>query len=148
SNEALTSYLNKHKKQFQVKANRSIEFVTFDAIASSEDSSRTFDRINSLKAQMDTLAQEDISGFIARNSETPFTDRYIPVSMIQSSAKGHLLNLGIGETYGPYFENDKVVYAKNLGSKKVYDSVEIQQLLVNNQNLSDSAAQFKADSIE
>lgn len=148
NNEDLNKYLTKHKEQFQVKANRTIEFVSFDAVASSEDSAKIFDRMDALKAQMDTLDQDEIPGFIGRSSETPFADRYIPESMIQSSVKENILELAPGETYGPYFENNQLIYAKFLGSKNVYDSIEIQQLLVNSQGISDSAAHFKVDSIE
>src|SRR5699024_558032 len=95
-----------------------------------------------------TTSNSTIDGFITRNSETPFIDRYLPESMIQSSVKNQLLSLPQGSVYGPYYDGNSVVYAKKLGSKTVADTAQIQQVLVSNRMFPDSIAQFKVDSLK
>ncbi len=146
--EELQQYLNEHEKLYQVEASRSIEYVSFEAVPSAEDSANILSNIAELKKQFDTLGKEEISGFLSRNSETPFVNRYIPESMLQSSVKETLLALPEGAIYGPYFENGLVAYAKKIGSKQIADSVVIQQLLISNQLVPDSVARFRVDSIE
>ncbi len=146
--EELQQYLNTHEKLYQVEASRSIEYISFEAIPSAEDSANILSNIAALKQQFDTLPDADIPGFLSRNSETPFVNRYIPESMLQSAVKEELLALPKGEIYGPYFENGLVTYAEKIDSKQIADSVVIQQLLISNQLVPDSVAQFRIDSIK
>ncbi len=147
TDQDLQNYLNEHKKQFHIDANRTIEYVSFNVIPSAKDSATILGRLEKLKSGLDTTSNSTIDGFITRNSETPFIDRYLPGSMIQSSVKNQLLSLPQGSVYGPYYEGNYVAYAKMLGSKTVADTAQIQQVLVSNRMFSDSIAQFKVDSL-
>lgn len=146
--EELQQYLDAHQDMYQVEAGRSIEYVTFKSVPSAKDSTKILSSIAELSNRFDSLEAEKISGFITRNSETAYLDRFVPESMIQSSVKEELLVLPEGEVYGPYFENGLVAYAKKLGSKQIADTVNIQQLLISNQLVPDSVAKFRIDSIK
>ena len=147
SQQELQQYLDAHSKSYQVEAGRSIEYVSFAAVPSPEDSAEILGNLKSLKSELDTIDQEGLSGFLTRNSETPYTDRFIPESMLQSAEKDALVALPDGEVFGPYFDNSFVVYAKKIASKEVADSIAVQQLLISNQQLPDSSARFLADSL-
>lgn len=144
----LQDYLDSHQKMFQQEASVDIEYVSFDAIPSSKDSTAILKRIHELKSQLDTLSSDEIPGFISRNSETDFYPGYIPGSMIQSEEKDSILSLQKGEIYGPYYQNGLVAYAKMLDKKTIPDTVKAQQLFLSTQQISDSTAKQKIDSIE
>jgi parvulin-like peptidyl-prolyl isomerase len=146
--DELQSYLDAHQALFQQQASRSIEYVSFEAIPTAQDTVAIMKQINSLKAQMDTLPVSDVPAFITRNSETKFYDGFIPGSMIQSSAKDSLLTMPVGGLIGPYFDKGMISYARMLAKKTIPDTVDIQQLLISTQVVPDSTAKRRIDSIE
>ncbi len=148
SNEELQAYLNEHSKLYQVEASRSLEYVSFDIVPSPEDSARILGGLKELVPQFDTVSSTNMPGFLTRNSESQYTDRYIPGSLLQSSVENELIALPEGKVYGPYFDNGMVVYARKMGEKKIADTVDVQQLLISTQITPDSTARFRVDSIK
>lgn len=143
----LNAYIQEHKALFEVKENRRIEYVAFNALASATDSALARTEFEKLRAELDTTP--DVAGFIKLNSELPYYDGYAPRNTIQVPAKDSIIDLPIGKTYGPYQDNNLLVYAKVIDRKTLPDTVKIRQILVAIQpGVSDSVAKSRADSLE
>jgi peptidyl-prolyl cis-trans isomerase D len=143
----LNAYIQEHKALFEVKENRRIEYVAFNALASAADSALARTEFEKLRAELDTTP--DVAGFIKLNSELPYYDGYAPRNTIQVPAKDSIIDLPIGKTYGPYQDNNLLVYAKVIDRKTLPDTVKIRQILVAIQpGVSDSVAKSRADSLE
>lgn len=143
----LNTYIQEHKALFEVKENRKIEYVAFNALASAADSTLALTEFEKLRAELDTTP--DVAGFIKLNSELPYYDGYAPRNTIQVPAKDSIIDLPVGKTYGPYQDNNLLVYAKVIDRKTMPDTVKIRQILVAVQpGVSDSVAKKRADSLE
>lgn len=148
SDAEMQQYITDHKALFQQQASRSIEYVSFDAVPTPQDSAAILKGINDLKSQFDTVSAANMPAFITRNSESSFYDGYIPGSMIQLPNKDAVLALNPGQTYGPFYMNGMVAYAKMIDKKSLPDSVKVRHILISTQNLPDSLAKQRADSLE
>ncbi|MHB1921449.1 MAG: peptidylprolyl isomerase [Chitinophagaceae bacterium] len=149
TNEELRQYITDHKADFQQEASRKIEFISFDAIPTAADSSQILKEIAELKQQMEQTSPADIKGFIARNSETPYLNSYLPENQIQVPNKDSILHLPIDGIFGPYYDNNSVAVAKMIDKKVLPDTVQVRHILITDtQNIPDTLAHSKADSIE
>lgn len=146
-------YVNKHKDMFKQEEGRYISYISFSTLPAAEDSARTFNSLNELKASFQ--ADSNARSFIARNgSEEEFKDEFVPKSKLPSAVADTLASLPTGAVYGPYLDKGRYVLAKMLGSKSLPDSVKARHILLGfnnpqtNQPLyDDSTAKKKADSI-
>lgn len=144
----LQQYLNEHKAMFKQEESRKIEYVSFDAIPSAADSVAALRQLESLKAELAKTPEKEIAAFIGRNSEVPYYDGYISVKLIQVPKKDSIINLSVGQIFGPYFDNTTVVYAKMIDKKTLPDSAKVRHILISTQALPDSVAKARIDSIE
>lgn len=143
----LNKYIQENKANFEVLENRKIEYVAFNALASAADSALALEEFGKLKAELDTTP--DVAGFIKLNSELPFYDGYAPRNTIQVPAKDSIVDLPVGGMYGPYQDNNLLVFAKVLDRKTLPDTVKIREILIAIQpGVSDSVAKKRADSLE
>lgn len=144
----LQQYIDNHSALYQRDPSRSIEYVSFNAIPSAQDTAAIMKQMNGMIAAIDTIPADDVPGFISRNSETKYYDGFIPGSMIQSSEKDSLLLLPVGGALGPYYDNGSVVFAKMIAKKTIPDTVEMKQLLISTQLHPDTTAKRRIDSLE
>ncbi|HEY0272650.1 MAG TPA: peptidylprolyl isomerase, partial [Chitinophaga sp.] len=93
-------------------------------------------------------------GLINRNSDQKYFDGYVPEDKVMVPQKDSIIHLSIGQTFGPYYDNNEIVYAKLIDRKQMPDSVKFGHILISTQPqrqgqvpLSDSAAKKRADSI-
>jgi peptidyl-prolyl cis-trans isomerase D len=154
----ITDFVARHKNEYkQEEETRSISYVTFNAQPNGKDSADALAKVTNLKAAFTT--DNDPEKFLATNvSSTPYYDQFLSKSAIQVPNKDSILRLGIGQTYGPYIENDNnggAVYkiAKMIATKTIADSVKAKHILIafNNQKtgqtLDSATARKKMDSI-
>lgn len=145
----LNRFIQDHKELFKVEESRKVEYVSFDAIPSAQDSAAAIQQILALKAELDTT--HDIAGFINRNSEIKYYDGYVSKSAAQVPQKDSIVNLPVGAVYGPYYDNNLIVFAKMVDRKNMPDSVKVRHILIASNprgGLPDSIAKKRADSIE
>jgi peptidyl-prolyl cis-trans isomerase D len=143
----LNKYIQDNKVRFEVPESRRVEYVSFDALPSAADSAAAMSELVKLKAEMDTTP--DIAGFIKLNSELPYYDGFASRSTIQVPGKDSILDIPVGTVYGPYQDNNLVVYAKMIARKTMPDTAKIRQIFIAVQpGLTDSAAKQRADSLE
>lgn len=148
SDDDMRQYITYHQALFQQQPSRSIEYVTFDAVPTAQDSASIMKAINDLKTQFDTVTEATMASFLTRNSESSYYDGYIPGSMLQLPNKDAIVALNPGQTYGPFYMNGMVAYAKMMDKKSIPDSVKVRHILISTQNLPDSLAKQRADSLE
>lgn len=142
----LQAFIDNHKALFKTEEARKIEYMVFDATPSGKDTSATLKELGDLKAELDT--SKDVAGLINRNSDLKFVDGYVPESKIMVPQKDTILRLSVGQVFGPYYDNNEIVYAKMVDRKQMPDSVVITQIGIAKQSPSDSAAKKTIDSVE
>lgn len=143
SKSEIESYVNKHKEQFKVDAQRDIEFVLFEDKASPADKDALKTELNKLLTTQ-TLRNlstkedytvpaitdaTDLEGFVAQNSEEPYNDRYVMVSNLSPNAKA-IANVEKGRTYGPYEEGEFLKLSLVEDKKTINDSVQNRHILI------------------
>jgi peptidyl-prolyl cis-trans isomerase D len=130
SDDEILAYANKHSKEYEKEdETRSIQFVTFDAVPSANDSAAVKTKVETLKNEM--LATNDMKLFFAKNStEIPYLGSYIAGNKIQQPVKDSLFKLSVGQTYGPYIDVKNYVVAKMVGIKSIPDSAKVRHILV------------------
>lgn len=149
----INDYVAKRKDFFKQEAGRTISYLTFSQLPSGADSMKARQMTEELKNSF--AADTNSKAFVARNtSAVDFTDEFLPLSKIQSSAKDTIVKQSIGTVYGPFAEGPNYTLAKLLGTKTLPDSVKARHILiaVNDPQtgqpiMADSAAKKLADSI-
>lgn len=123
SDSDIQSYINNHKKDFQVNETRDIQYVKFDLLASAEDK-------EAIKTNLQALIKDDGQGlglqntteyasFIADNSDLPFDDTFVFKDKLSPKLGEALFELEVGSIYGPYEENGYYKLSKIIESKEV-----------------------------
>lgn len=143
----LNAYLKEHKEQYTIdQPVRSIEYITFDVVPSSDDTAKSLGTLQNLREEF--VNTNDAESFVNRNSDLPYADRYFTKKMFQVPGADSLLNYPVGSVVGPYFDNGSYQMVKVLDKKQMPDSVKAQHILIAvNQGRDDSAAHKLADSL-
>ncbi|MBO9727076.1 MAG: peptidylprolyl isomerase [Chitinophaga sp.] len=145
----LNRFIQDHKQLFKVEESRKVEYVSFDAIPSAADSAAAIQQIVAMKQELDTT--KDVAGFINRNSDIKYYDGYISKNEAKVPQKDSIVNLPVGAIFGPYYDNNLIVYAKMVDRKNMPDSVKVRHILIASNpqmGVADSVAKKRADSIE
>ena len=74
SSAEINTYYNNHKNLFEQPANRDIEYVMYEVVASESDIEETREAFEALQEEFATTDQ--LKSFIALNSDTRWTERY------------------------------------------------------------------------
>jgi peptidyl-prolyl cis-trans isomerase D len=147
TDDELQQYLDTHKLLFHQDAGRSIEYVSFDVIPTSDDSASLLKQMNQLKQNLINTDTADIPGFINRNSDIPYYDAYLTKSQIQAPNKDSVFDLPVGGVYGPYIDNGDFTIAKMIDKREIPDTVKVRHILISTQSTPDSVAKQRIDSI-
>lgn len=144
SKTEISDYINAHKTKYQVEASRDINFVQFTEAASLEDENSVK---NNVLAMMDTRveynevsklndtvvgfkATNDVEGFINANSDVKYTNSFVTKSSLSDVAQDSIFNLGVGQYYGPYKDNNMYKISKVVEERFMPDSVKSRHLLI------------------
>ncbi|PWV53880.1 peptidylprolyl isomerase [Chitinophaga sp. S165] len=149
----LNTYINNHKELFKTEESRKVDYLSFNVIPSAADTAAALKVLFEAKQELDTISNTDVAAFINRNSDLPFYDSYIAKSALMVPQKDTLLSLPNGAVFGPYYDNNLIVFAKMIDRKLLPDSVKVRHILIATQNqqgggLPDSIAKARVDSIE
>lgn len=154
TDDEIRKYMEAHKAMFQVKeTSRSIEFVSFDIVPSSEDSSRTFAELEKLKAEFAATTSD--TDFVIRNSQTQIPIAYYTRQQMQYLPNvDELMNAPVNSVVGPFYDGNSYMLAKIEDKKTLPDSVKVRHILVatkplaqGGRSFSDTAAQARIDSV-
>ncbi len=114
SDSDLKEYLKSHSDDYKVNASKSISFVTFPVIASSEDTA--FFKMDLEEVKEEFMTVSDDSLFAKINSDgSSFLNQYSP-KLLPSGLSDMVTAMQEGEIYGPFLERDAF---------KIYKVVEI-----------------------
>jgi len=153
TDEEIKKYMEERKAMFQVKEpSRSIQYVAFNIVPSSEDSARVFAELEQLKAEFATAT--DNEAFVNRNSQTQMPVAYYTKQQLQSLPNAdELMSAPVNTVVGPFSDGTNLLLAKITEKKTLPDSVKCRHILVavqsqqNPNGLSDSAAKKRIDSV-
>lgn len=144
--DELKKYYNenkhKYKQEFQT---RSIEFVSFDILPSSEDKAETLDEISKLAPEFAAAASD--SDYVNANADTKFSGTYQSKSQLTPFVDT-LYRASIGTMIGPYFDGTAFKLAKLTAVRMAPDSVKARHILIKTENGNVGAAKAKADSLK
>ncbi len=143
----LKNYYESHKWEFkQPENNAAINYVVFDVLPSASDRQQAQKYIAELVEPFKTTNND--SSFININSDTKFTDTYMPKGSFSPMVDSMAFSSPVGTVLGPYEEGDAVKIAKVLGLKSIPDSVRARHILITPDQGQDPArAKALADSL-
>jgi peptidyl-prolyl cis-trans isomerase D len=154
SNDDIAAYLKENQAAYQIEeTSRNIGYVGFSAAPTTADSLNARNEINALKDAFKTTTDE--AAYLNKvGTDIPYYNSYISKKTLQIPQKDSVLNMGVGNIYGPYVDGKNYTIAKLLGVKQWSDSTSVRHILIatnNPQNgqqvRDDSAAKKTIDSV-
>ncbi|MEI7488476.1 MAG: SurA N-terminal domain-containing protein [Chryseobacterium sp.] len=135
--EDLANYIKQHPVMFKTEASRNIGVVYFPSQPSAADDAAAQKEINKL-----FLGGTDASGgkenfqnttndsmFVMANSDMPFNNQYLKPTQLPQAVQGQIATAAVGQTFGPYKEQNFFVVSKLVG-KKTSDSTLSRHILM------------------
>lgn len=151
SDDDITAFMKAHESMFQIKtASRSIEYVSFHAVPSAEDSAALFSSLEKLKQAF--AESTDDAAFIDHNSISPAPIGYYSKEQLAGLPNvDELTAAPVNSIVGPFFDGRNFTLAKIEERKSMPDSVKVRHILVktasgNKPELSDELAKARIDS--
>ncbi|MCB0699194.1 MAG: SurA N-terminal domain-containing protein [Chitinophagales bacterium] len=146
----IKEYMKKHSGEYSVEeASRTIEYVAFTVVPSSEDTMAALGTLQDIKADFETA--KDAESFVNRNSDDTYEGKYVMKKGYMSLYSDSIFSLPVDGVFGPYFENGTYKLVR-VTDKKIYpDSVKCRHILVKTEDrrnpiMSDSLAKLRLDS--
>ncbi len=144
SKSEIKDYIKKNEKKFKVDASREVVYVEFKEEASKKDEdaikanlrSLINDRVeySDITESTDTIAgfdsADNVENFINTNSDLKYNDVYLRASQLPATAKDSLMDLEVGEYYGPYKDGEYFKLSKAIAIEQRPDSVKVRHILV------------------
>jgi peptidyl-prolyl cis-trans isomerase D len=135
--EDLANYINQHPIMFKAEESRNLGIVYFPSQPSAADDAAAQKEITKLFS-----AGTDASGgtenfqntkndsmFVMANSDMPFNNQYLKPNQLPQTIQAQIPSAAIGQTFGPYKEQNFYVVSKLL-DKKTSDSTLSRHILI------------------
>ena len=150
TDDDLKNYYDSHMNEYKVEeTGRKIEYVSFDAFATSEDSAGIKDDMEKLAEEFKTVKAKEDSTFIARESDNrTFENAYVKKGSLSIDIDSVMFNAEKGTVIGPYMENGNYKTSKLIDIKFIPDSVKARHILVKLTNNDTAKAKAKIDSLK
>src|SRR5690554_3016721 len=140
----IEKYVAAHKADFQTEAKADIQYVLFSETPSEEDieeANRATAALldNKIEFNSETKSNDTIPGFrntqnaaefVAMYSDVPFVDKWMFKNELEPTIADTLINMEVGDVYGPYKLNNTFNLTKVLDVKKMPDSAESKHILI------------------
>jgi len=146
SKSDIKNYVEKHSKQYEVEASRSLQYVKFDELASLEDETIIQEDLiklikGSVSYNTNTKKNDTIVGFanlsdakaevfVNENSDVKYNGGFVFESAIVGTLKDSISKLNIGDVYGPYKDGKTFKITKLVAQTKLPDSVKARHILI------------------
>ncbi|WP_308992912.1 SurA N-terminal domain-containing protein [Mariniflexile litorale] len=144
SSSDVSDYIDKHKKQFEVKESRDIKFVQFNEVASTEDEKALKASLKDLlidKVEYNDISKTDETvigflnttnneSFVNNNSDIKFDKRFVFKSTLPTGVADSIFKLNEGQIYGPYNDNGYFKISKVIAVKQIPDSTKVRHILI------------------
>ncbi|KIC62407.1 peptidylprolyl isomerase [Chryseobacterium taiwanense] len=137
STEDLANYIKQHPVMFKAEPSRNIGVVYFPSQPSTADDAAVQKEMTKLFS-VGTDASggtenfqntKNDSMFVMANSDMPFNDQYVAANQLPQALQGQIATAAIGQTFGPYKEQNVYVASKLL-DKKASDSTSSSHILI------------------
>ena len=145
SDSEIEDYIKSHKKQFEQKQMRNLQFVLASNVASQADIQAIETSLKALNEPKvvynattqsnDTLPgfaalpKSEVPDFVNENSDVPFDSLDVNRDRLPAEYADALYNLQVGELYGPYKDGEAYKYSRML-SKKPNAEVRASHILI------------------
>ena len=144
SDSEIEKYISAHPFEFETEATADIEYVLFSEEPSESDIEEareaTATLLNSrVEYNRETQTNDSISGFknavdyeefVNAHSEVPFYDQWFFQKDLPASIADEIINLNVGEVYGPYKVENTYNISRVLETKKMPDSAASKHILI------------------
>lgn len=135
--EDLANYIKLRPNTYKSQASRNLGLVYFPAKPSAQDDAKTQAELNKLFAQGTDASggkenfqnTENDSMFVMLNSDLPFNPTYFKKEQLPQTIAEQIPTASIGQTFGPYKEQNFYVVSKLL-DKKTSDSTLSRHILI------------------
>ncbi|MBN8702443.1 MAG: peptidylprolyl isomerase [Bacteroidetes bacterium] len=147
----IKKYYNEHKNEFKAKeTTRKIDYVVFEAFASSEDTAAIFEELKKLTVDFkENKTAKDDSLFVVRESDSKFFDEsYHKQGTLPLNIDSIMFAAEKGTILGPYIEGNQIKLAKLIDSKVAPDSVKARHILVKINGTDTLRAKNRIDSLK
>ncbi|HCA09072.1 SurA N-terminal domain-containing protein [Chryseobacterium sp.] len=133
----LENYIKQHPVMFKAEPSRNVGIVYFPSTPSPADDAAAQKEINKLfsggtdasgGAENFQNTKND-SMFVMANSDMPFNNQYAKPNQLPQNIQGQIATAAIGQTFGPYKEQNFYVVSKLL-DKKTSDSTLSRHILI------------------
>ena len=153
SDDDIKAYMQNHKALFETdQASRSIEYVSFDIVPSSQDTFRATGALEEMRAEF--TSTKDEKNFVSNKTDEIglYTEAYLSAKTFGSRYADTIMKEAVGSVYGPYLEDGSYRLTKILDKKTMPDSVTFKQIVVfvtdgKTTVTPDSLAKIRIDSI-
>lgn len=133
----LADYIKLHPTRFKASASRNLAYAYFPATPSAQDDAATLNEINKLYLKGTDASNgaenfqntKNDSMFVELNSDVPFIPQYVGLNQVPQGIKDKIATATIGQTFGPYKEQNLYVVSKLL-DKKASDSTQSKHILI------------------
>ena len=133
----LADYIKLHPTRFKATASRNLAYAYFPATPSAQDDAATLNEINKLYLKGTDASNgaenfqntKNDSMFVELNSDVPFIPQYVGLNQVPQGIKDKIATATIGQTFGPYKEQNLYVVSK-LVDKKASDSTQSKHILI------------------
>jgi len=135
--EDLANYIKQHPVMFKTEASRNIGVVYFPSQPSAADDAAAQKEINKLfsggtdasggKENFQNTTNDSM--FVMANSDMPFNNQYLTPAQLPQAVQGQIATAAVGQTFGPYKEQNFYVVSKLVG-KKTSDSTLSRHILI------------------
>jgi len=137
-------YINRNEDKFKVDATRELVYVEFKEEASQADEDKIKSDLVALKADRleyndsskntDTIPgfdnTQDVEEFVNLYSDIKFDDAFLREAQLPGVAKDSIMQLNVGDYYGPYKDVEYYKLSKLIEVKQLPDSVKVRHILV------------------
>jgi len=135
--EDLANYINQHPVMFKAEASRNLGIAYFPSKPSAADDAAAQKEITKLFSVGSDASggtenfqnTKNDSMFVTANSDMPFNPQYLKPTQLPQTIQGQLATATVGQTFGPYKEQNFYVVSK-LIDKKTSDSTLSRHILI------------------
>lgn len=144
SDREIEKYISDHPTQFQTEASADIEYVLFKEEPSQADIDEAKEEMQSFLSSRveynretksnDTIPSfqnvEDFEEYLNTYSDVPFIDFWFFEKDLPESIASDIMNLEIGEVYGPYQDENTFNLSRVVDTKFMPDSTDSKHILI------------------
>ncbi|WP_299111070.1 SurA N-terminal domain-containing protein [uncultured Winogradskyella sp.] len=138
------AYMKDHEEKFKADATREVVYVEFKEEASKADEDAIKAELIALKDDKEVHNQnsgnietevgfnnvKDVQEFVNSNSDIKYDDSFLRAAQLPAVAKDSIINIEVGEYYGPYKDGNYFKLSKVIATKQMADSVKVRHILV------------------